>query len=83
MVMQLEHDGFINNIDDYPSRFAVDSGYSSWFESFVTNYYNDTHRPYTAKSYMDYGNRIKMLWDERPNRPLKDSFPKIIIGKTI
>ena len=52
-------------------------------ETFVNSYYEDTQRPYTSKNYSDYGIRVKKLWDERPNRPLKNPFPRILLGKII
>ena len=57
--------------------------YTSWFDNFVLKYYNDTHKPYTSKNYVEYGNRIRMLWEERPNRPLKNQYPPLLIGKTV
>ena len=62
MVLQLEADGFINNLDEYPSKNALDTCYTSWFESFVNTYYDETHRAFTARNYVEYGDRIKMLW---------------------
>ena len=83
MVLQLESDGLINNLDELPSRNALDICFTSWFEPFVNNYYDETHRAFTAKNYVEYGDRIKMLWTERPNRPLTVMYPRILIGKSI
>ena len=83
MVLQLERSGFISNLDQYPSRNALDVCYTSWFENFVNNYYDETHRPFTGRNYVEYGDRIKMLWTERPERPLNNPYPHILIGKSI
>lgn len=83
MLLQLEKDGLLYNLDEYPSYNSFEECYSSWLGKFVSNYYEDNHRPYTYHSYIEYANRLKRLWDQRPNRPLRDPFPRYIIGKTI
>lgn len=32
---------------------------------------------------MEYATRLRKLWEQRPNRPLKNPFPRVIIGKSI
>lgn len=82
LLLQLEADGYINNLDSFPSLFAFTQPYTFWFEDFVNNYYEETHRSFIAKHYTEYGNRIKALWDGRPKRPFP-SHPTYLIGKTI
>lgn len=82
MLLQLEADGYIHNLDAYPSLFAFTHPYTFWFEEFVENYYEETHRSLIAKHYTDYGNRIKALWDNRPKRSFPAA-PLYIIGKTV
>ena len=41
---------------------AFEKDYTHWFEEFIDSYYEDTHRPYMAKTYVEYGNRLKALW---------------------
>lgn len=52
MLLQLEHDGSINNLDELPSVHALEKCYTSWFEAFIVKYYNDTHKPYSSKNYV-------------------------------
>ena len=61
---------------------AFEKDYTHWFEEFVDSYYEDTHRPYMAKAYVEYGNRLKTLWTERPNRPF-EKMPFYLIGKSL
>ena len=35
-----------------------------------------------AKNYVEYGNRLKALWTERPNRAF-EKLPFYLIGKTV
>lgn len=83
MILDMEREGLIHNLDEYPSRNCLDKCYTSWFQTFVDNYYDDTHRPFTARNYMEYGDRLKMAWTERPNRPVVNPYPQILIGKSI
>ncbi len=82
LLLQLEADGYINNLDSLPSLFAFTQPYTFWFEDFVDNYYEETHRSFIAKHYTEYGNRIKSLWDNRPKRAFS-KHPIYLIGKTI
>lgn len=81
-LLQLEADGFINNLDAYPALFAFAPNYTYWCQTFVDNYYEDTHRAYISKNYTEYGDRLKALWDNRPNRPYI-KFPQYLIGRTV
>lgn len=83
MVLELEHDGFINNLDEYPGKMALERNYTSEFEPFIDKYYEESQRPYTSKNYAEFGLKVKRLWEERPNRPMKDPFPRVLLGKTI
>jgi hypothetical protein len=82
LLLQLEADGHISNLDSFPSLFAFTQPFTFWFEEFVDNYYEETHRSFIAKHYTEYGNRIKSLWDNRPKRAFS-SHPIYLIGKTI
>lgn len=62
---------------------ALEKHYMAEIETFAIGYYEDTQRPYTPKNYCDYGLRVKRLWEERPNRPMKNPFPRILLGKLI
>jgi hypothetical protein len=82
MLLQLETDGHINNLEEYPALLAFEQNYIHWFEEFIEGYHDDTHRAYMAKHYTDYGNRIKALWVNRPKRPYV-KYQKFLIGKTV
>ena len=68
MLLQLESDGIIHNLEQYPAMEAFYNNYTHWFDDFIDTYHDDTHRPYMAKHYVAYGNRLKLLWEQRPNR---------------
>jgi hypothetical protein len=82
LLLELEADGFIQNLDALPSLFAFTHPYTFWFGEFIENYYEETHRSFIAKYYTEYGNRIKSLWDNRPKRVFT-SHPIYLIGKTL
>jgi hypothetical protein len=77
----MESDGYLHNIDEWPSLFAFTHPYTFWFEEFVESYYEETRRSFIAKYYTDYGDRLKLLWDGRPGRPFV-SAPRFLIGRT-
>lgn len=52
MLLQLQHDGHINNLEEYPAMDAFQKNYIYWFDEFVESYYDDTHRPYMGKHYV-------------------------------
>lgn len=81
-LLQLESDGHVNNLDEYPSLFAFSNTYTFWFDEFIDNYYEETHRAFIAKHYSEYGNRIRNLWENRPKRPYTQH-QHYLIGKTI
>jgi hypothetical protein len=80
-LLQLEADGYINNLDSYPGVLGFAPNYTHWGQAFVDVYYEDTHRSYIAKYYTDYGDRLKALWDSRPNRPFPRQ-PFYLIGRS-
>ncbi len=82
MLLQLEADGHITNLEQYPAMEAFEKNYTHWFEEFVDSYYEDTHRPYMAKNYVEYGNRLKALWTDRPHREY-EKLPFYLIGKSV
>ena len=62
LLLQLEAEGYIHNLDEFPSPLAFTHNYTYWGESFVDSYYEETHRAYIAKYYTEYGDRLKSLW---------------------
>lgn len=52
MILQLEKEGLIYNLDEYPSYNSFEECYTSWIGKFVTNYYEENHRPYTYHSFI-------------------------------
>eukprot|EP00919_Chromeraceae_sp_WS-2016_P039162 GHVR01093460.1.p1 GENE.GHVR01093460.1~~GHVR01093460.1.p1 ORF type:complete len:100 (-),score=0.21 GHVR01093460.1:898-1197(-) len=82
MLLQLEADGHINNLEEYPALYGFENNYIHWFDEFIDAYFDNTRRPFMAKHYVDYGNRIRALWNDRPNRPYP-KYVKYLIGKTI
>jgi len=82
MLLQLESDGHIVNLQSYPAMEAFEKDYTHWFDEFIESYYEDTHRPYMAKNYVEYGNRLKALWTERPKRDY-EKLPFYLVGKTL
>lgn len=62
LLLQMESDGYINNLDAYPGLFAFASNYTHWGQSFVDTYFEDTHRSYITKYYTEYGDKLKALW---------------------
>ena len=81
LLLQLEADGFINNLDSFPALFGFAQNYTYWGNAFVETYYEDTHRSYIAKYYTEYGDRLKALWEGRPNRPY-NKHPIYLVGRT-
>ena len=82
LLLQLEADGYINNLDSFPALYAFAPNYLHWGEAFVESYLEETHRTYIAKYYTEYGDRLKGLWDARPKRPYSHH-PNYLIGRTI
>ncbi len=81
MLLQLQADGMIENLDAIPAAHSFHFKFTFWFKEFIEGYYEETHQPYTAKHYTEYSNRMKKLWDNRPDRPY-DKFNSLI-GKTV
>ena len=82
MLLQLEADGYIENLDSLPSPFAFHQSFTFWFEDFVDGYYEETHRSFIAKHYTEYGNRLRSLWEGRPNRHY-DVRPHYLVGRSL
>ena len=72
----------MNNLDAWPGVLGFSTNYTNWGQLFVDTYYEDTHRSYIAKYYTEYGERLKALWDNRPNRPFV-RYPRYLIGRTL
>jgi len=81
-LLQIEADGFINNLDAFPGVLGFAPNYTYWGSMFVDTYYDDTHRSYISKHYTEYGDRLKALWENRPNRPFIHH-PLYLIGRSV